>query len=210
MRPTFVVVYKSGGDYTIDDVFKLKKNLDKHTTILYDFICLTDVTIISDEIITIPLISDYPGKWNMQEVFRMAGQVVVTGLDTVFVSNVDILFDIAKKTKENQFWMIKSFNKYREYANGIMIWNGDWQHLLFNYDTHLAIQEYTLEQEFTIWKLRQEKVKIKVLNNKIAGIYSYKKNIQGHEKLPIDAKIIIFHGNPRPSKIQDKWIKKMY
>jgi hypothetical protein len=90
-----------------------------------------------------------------------------------------------------------------------MAWNGDWKHLLDNYKFNEEIYDlYNLEQKYTISKLKKENVNIKSINKEFNGIYSYKHHCR--HNLPNDAKVVLFHGKPRPHKIKDGWVIDYY
>jgi hypothetical protein len=203
-----VVVLKSGGDFTAEDVLVLFRQI-KRSFFLPDIklYCLTDVPFQIPGVERIPLKYNYPGKWSMHEVFRITGQVVCVGLDTIFVRNCDVLFEETKKLQPDEFAMINSFHPARQYANGIMSWNGDWTRLLKYKVTPNIVRRYKMEQKVTIQNLKEEKAKIKSINNWLP-IYSYKHHIQG-KGIPQDCKLILFHGKPRPKDVNETEIKKL-
>jgi hypothetical protein len=41
------------------------------------------------------------------------------------------------------------------------------------------------------------------------GIYSYKMHVR-NKGLPADAKIVLFHGTPKPDQLSDSWVKEHY
>jgi len=204
---TFACVLKTGGDYNADHVRILQNQVMRAMPSTERFVCLTDLPSIKD-VETIPLKLNLKGKYSMMEVFRITGEVVVTGLDTILMGNLDKIWDVAHETKENTFWMMKSFNKRRQYGNNPMVWNGDWSRLFYNYDPQVSLT-YDLEQEYTIWKLRQEKADIQVLNDHFK-IESYKYTYMGGRKAATGDRFLIFHGSPRPHQVTQPWIKALY
>ena len=46
------------------------------------------------------------------------------------------------------------------------------------------------------------------LQDIVPGIYSYKRNC--HHRLPADARVVCFHGNPRPHELDKKWVKRSW
>jgi len=206
----FVCIFKTGGDYDINHVKALYHNVTKHL-VIDEFVCYTNSEDLPYElpINFKPLIHNLPGKWSMIEAFREKGKVIVTGLDTVFLRNSDVFEEIAEQCKSNEFYVIRSFNSRRTYGNGIMVWNGDWMRLLTDYANHEAIiKGYQLEQEWTFWKLKKEKAVIKVLNDVVDGIYSYKKKYT--KAKPKDSRVLVFHGKPRPHECKNPLIIKEY
>jgi len=221
MKPTFACVYRTGGDYNTRDVLRLKHNVEKRTTMDFNFVCLTDDTTllltnehgvvvdsVTEEHWAQPLFGNYKGWWSLIELFRLTGPVVITGLDTVFVGSVDPFLQLAKSLTEEEFYMIHAFKKNEVWASGFMIWNGDWSWLLddFKYKEHSA--KYQWEQRYTKFSLLKRGVEIKGVQDQIDGIYSYKHHCRGKGGPPKDARAILFHGRPRPGNVRESWIKK--
>lgn len=203
---TFVCVLKSGGDYTPQHVKILRNMVERHLPSVERFVCLTDMRIKGVE--TLPLQLGLKGKYSMMEAFRITGHVVVTGIDTIFTRNADVLFDITEDPKENDFWMIKAFNPTRTYANGIMAWNGDWTRLMTKYDPQISLG-YKLEQNYTIHKLQMENADIRIINEEVDGVYSYKHHCC-NGGIPDDTRVILFHGYPRPHQATGAQIQALY
>jgi len=205
-RPTFACIYKSGGDYRSEHVQALQANVRRFTTMPINFVCYTDKFVPGVDCILLE--KGYPGWWSVPEVFRQAGSVVVAGLDSIFVDSLDPFFELAMNSKPSDFWMIKAFAKNRKYASGMMSWNGDWSWLWKNFDYNRAKKRFRGEQEYTINRLTNKGINIKTLNDRIPGIYSYRWHCQ--EQLPVDARAVLFHGQPRPQNAKADWIKDFY
>ena len=222
-KPIFGCVYKMGGDYTYVDVLRLKHNIERHTTMDFEFICLTDnpillatsendygVEIYSDLNIhwALPLINNWKGWWSVIELFRLTGPVMVTGLDTVFVGPVDPFFELAMNTSEEDFYMIHAFKRKEVWASGFMVWNGDWSWLYKDFNFKRDSRHYKWEQRYTKQRLLNKGVPIKGVQDEIDGIYSFKHHCRKEGHPPTDARAILFHGHPRPSHCRDTWIRK--
>jgi len=203
---TFACVLKTGGDYNADHVRILQNQVRRAMPSTERFVCLTDLPEI-EGVETMPLLMDLPGKYSMVEVFWITGQVVVTGLDTVLKGDLDDIWDVAKNTGPNTFWVMKSFNAKRQYGNNPMVWNGNWTKLIENYPPRICLK-HPLEQECTFWKLRKEGAEIKVLDD-LFTIKSYKHNYIKSER-PKGDQFIIFHGDPRPHQVTVPWVKELY
>jgi len=201
MIPTFACVLKMGGDYLPGHVQALAKQVKQYTSIPYRFVCYSDIEI--EGIKTIPLINNYPGWWSVPEVFRNIGPTVITGIDTVIKGNLDPLFKIALESSPQDFWMIKGFNPRNKYASGIMAHNSDFSDIYKNFTYPDSIKGLQGEQDYTIKYLLDNGIVPKILNNKLSGIYSYKK--QCRINIPRDARVILFHGKPRPFEIPKIW-----
>lgn len=206
---TFACVLKTGGDYTALHVQILQRMVCEHIPTVKRFVCLTDVKEI-EGVETLPLTENLPGKYSMLEVFRLKGPVLVTGLDTILLRNLDHLFDVVEDSDANTFWAMHSFGRRRQYANGIMGWSGDWAKLITKYPAPNP-QRYRLEMEYTFWKLMVERANVRMFNSHVE-ILSYKKHVRdsGLEAAPESAGILMFHGQPRPQDVAVPWIQELY
>lgn len=220
----FACVLRSGGDYTGRSIEALYNMLNRNSNKFYEFVCLTDVLFPKEGIesisslaeqedvifTTIPLENKWKGWWSVIELFRLVGPVVVTGLDTIIYDNIDKLADIALKCSENDFYMMKAWSPKRKWASGVMAWNGDWSWLTehFRFRKHSA--EYKGEQDYTSAMLQVIGANIIAIQTKFKGIYSYKHHCREKGKAPRSAKLILFHGKPRPHEVEDEWVKEIY
>lgn len=193
---TICCVLRSGGDYKPIYVEKL------HTQILnvikspFRFLCFTDYTRI---IGGIPLEFRYPGWWSKLEIFKLTGPVIYFDLDTIIISDFESLISNVMREKD-KFYMLKEFNPRRTFASGIMAWNGNFSHILNEYENNKTIKDW--DQFYIIEKVgKKEIIPIDSIQK---GIYSYK--IHCREKLLSNASIICFHGKPRPHEVKTGWV----
>jgi hypothetical protein len=121
----------------------------------------------------------------------------------MIVDNIDNLFEVALNSEPDDFWMIKAFAPRNDYASGIMAYNGDWSCIHKEFDYEKAKSIAGGEQEHTKQVLKRKGVTPKVLQNVIPGIVSYKKHCR--RGVPKDARVILFHGKPRPWEVRDLW-----
>lgn len=200
----FVCLYKSGGPYTEKEVFNLYNQVQHFLPVVEQFIVYTDEPekFKGTNIIAKQLESNLPGKWSMHELFKEKGHVMVTGLDTLFVKDVSWLFDI--DIPQNTFYGIKAFRDSASWANGVMMWNGDWERLFYGYSNPPA---YRLEQKWTYDKLIKEKADIRYLNSEGLNVKSYKHHCTN--RIPDGTEIVVFHGHPRPQECTN-YIKNLY
>jgi len=191
MNPKFICVCRSGGDFTSADAIRLKRNVADYTTVPYDFICLSDSK----------LIHKWEGWWSKIEAFRFTGAVVYADLDTVFVDSIDCLFEMAMGLRSDIFAMNKAFNESEIFSSGLMLWNGDWTHVYEQFSFEFDAPKFMWDQRYIKSKLSD----IITIQSKVSGIYSYKHHVR-ENGLPEDARIILFHGKPRPSEVHEEWI----
>ena len=193
---TIAMVYKSGGEYTADDVKRLRDSIVDKATLPYSLVCLTDVPEELDfNILTVKLrrdftvTKDYKGWWAKLEVFNFIGKVIYLDLDTILTCNMDWMFQMVQKPG---FYMLSDFYRGTP-ASGIMAWHGNFQ---FVNDKPLY-NPRSWDQHYINRRLQH--YKIKLIQPEFSGVYSYK--VHCKESIPLDAKVICFHGKPRPKEV---------
>ncbi len=194
---TIAMVYKSGGNYTAEDVKRLRDNIVDNFTLPYMLICFTDVPEELDfNILTVKLkrefvvTKDYKGWWAKLEVFNLMGKVIYLDLDTILTCNADWMLQMV--TEPGTFYMLSDFYRGTP-ASGIMAWHGNFQFLNENplYNPRSWDQHYI--------NRRLQHYKIKLIQSEFSGVYSYK--VHCLKGIPLDAKVICFHGKPRPKEV---------
>lgn len=208
---TVACVLKSGGDYGPDYVSRLKNSVARNLTLPHKFVCLSDMDVDCERI---KLKDLYPGWWSKLELFRPGlfdSKVLYLDLDTVILRNIDGL--VKHNHRFSMLHGMRESTKHRR-ASGIMAWNGDYS---FIYDefkelSQKEIDKISWDQRFIIKVLRDYGVEPEVIQNIFRGVLSYKNNIRGRKVMPRKAKIICFHGKPRPHEALEKepWMKKAW
>lgn len=205
---TFAVVLRSGGDYVKEDPIILSRQVMRHLHIPHRFICLTDLQIDDFYVEEFPLENNWPGWWSVIELFRITGPVIVTGLDTLIIDSIDRLGEMALTCPETDFYMTRpqpdGIIRGEKFCSGMMIWNGDWSWLYKGFIPHRHIDRFRREQRYTTWQLLKNNVNVRTLQKEFDGFYSYKNDCR--KEVPADAKVIGFHGHPRPREAEDKWV----
>jgi len=207
-----VCVLKSGGDYDIRYVEHLRNALSRNITVPYDLTCFTDMDISLDGVRIVQLDRNLAGWWSKVEIFREgifdSNNIVYLDLDTVILGNIDDLLRL-----NSDFFALTPWNKKSRsnglFASGIMIWdNGTCNFIFDEFDPDLVSRFKMGDQEYFHSKLKLKGIQYKSLQNYFAGIYSYKRNCR-HE-LPKNARVICFHGRPRPHAIVEEldWVKQ--
>jgi|AntAceMinimDraft_1070359.scaffolds.fasta_scaffold04205_7 hypothetical protein len=126
-----ITVLKSGPEWIDDYVYKFKKNLEKHISVPFEFICLSDIQLTVN---TLPLIDVGNGYWNKLQLFRPEFKLIANclyfDLDTIFLNNID---DIILEIQKHHFLMLQDPWKPTQSGSGMMWWNGDYSHLWNEY-----------------------------------------------------------------------------
>lgn len=159
-------------------------------------VCLTNEESIAGEE-TIPLQYNWPGWWSKMELFRpdIEGDLLFMDLDTIIVGPLD---EIAATTK---LTVLRDFYRPHALASGIMFIPekdraGIWTAWMRDPESVIAYQRHG-DQGFLerFWHDEADRWQ-DVLPGKLV---SYKADVRKHDEVvPKDARIIAFHGKPRP------------
>lgn len=205
---TVICVLRSGGIYDASWVEKLKRGCERHMP-KHIFNCLSDVPVPCNRI---PMQHDWPSWWSKIELFRpgvIDGPTLYLDLDTVIVGKVEILRNGV------DFAMLQSFWKADMVGSGVMYFSGE------NVPTHIyekfakqpkayiahhernAEGTYVGDQAYIFDCMKHDVPRI---NDYLPGIKSYKMHCT--RRLPADASIVCFHGQPRPTDVHTEWMKE--
>lgn len=195
--PTMICVLRTGGEYTPSLVVRLRDSLAKHAP-GRKFVCLTDTPIAGVECKFLDY--DWPGWWAKMELFRpdIKGDLLFFDLDTIVVGDVTPLLGL------NRLAMLRDFYRKDHLGSGLMylpeayraeIWN-DWCLSPARFMAECGslgdqnfLERYWLGKAARIQDLVGEQV------------LSYKVHVRGQKHLPRDARVVCFHGKPRPWEI---------
>lgn len=205
-----IVCVKHGTQYPAEYVNILAdmvlRNLDKDTAI--KFICFTDdPTGLDIDIDVRPLPGNLEGWWNKlylfkNDLFPDGDQILYLDLKNVIVSALDDVL-----AYEGRFCLLRDFYRADGMASGIMSWKSNtlgyiWNNYVTAGYPHLSggdqewIEKCCPPHDF--WQ------------DLFSGQFvSYK----GHNcitGIPRGAKIVFFHGEPRPDQIKDGWVPQVW
>lgn len=226
-------VLKSGG-FNLEYVFKLLRAVERTVTQKHSFIVLSDLYmppkgdpirngLENTDIDWRPLINDLPGWWSKMELFRIPGPVLYFDLDTVLTGNIDGLCN-AVYSLYNNMLMLRGF-KHRDVASGVMAWNSDMSWVVEQFlkivkqATFVEIKDalrmrvgsamFRGDQEWLSHLFRSCNTPIVFAQDVFKGIYSYKNHVR-QNSVPKNAKVICFHGSPRPHELipPPDWMKE--
>ncbi len=202
--PTVVCVLHSGGDFLPEHVWALYDDVRQqwpHDREL-SFVCLTDVTLYATvpaergRVQEIALKCNYSGWWSKMEMFRpdldRLGDMLFFDLDTVVI---DSLRDIATC---GQLTTLSDFYTPKNLASGLMyIPEGDraevWAAWMQDTGKHMRMRG---DQNFlrTLWKDRALRWQT-VLPGQVVSFKGHVRKLGG---VPEDARVVCYHGRPRP------------
>lgn len=195
-------------DYRPEHVQWLKRQCDQYAPGVR-FVCLTNEPSI-EGVETIPLEHDWPGWWSKIELFKHdLGRVMYTDLDTVIVGPLAEMLEYP-----HDFTALQALNnRPAKYLNsGLMAWHGKRPDL---FDAFAKDPDYWIKTCVTgdnwgdqgfighhlpRWQAWQE------LFPGAVGSY---KNTWNRQKPPADAKVVCFHGEPKPFNVNHDWVPKV-
>lgn len=208
---TIACVLRSGGDYSPDYVTNLYHGVSMNCSFPFRFVCLTDMKPACE---TLPINPGLRGWWAKMEVFKLEPPVLYFDLDTVITGNLDSFYSL-----DSDFYMLHAFAGNKG-ASGVMFMNTDMSWLYDEFMEELSEGEYIYKHDALrlrlpsgmyrgdqdyIFKKTYDVMTVHYLQSYISGIYSFK-----HHCDPIlrsDARVVCFHGKPRPHQTSVKWME---
>lgn len=186
---TIVCVMKTGGEYNRTHVENLKGMVGDHP-----FVCLSDDPSVPGYR---PLHDNLPGWWSKIEAFKIPGPVLFLDLDTIVLGGID---EILEQAKQHEFLILRDVYRGKQdpkaMQSSVMGWAGD---VSYMYDEFIGMAAHWMmsvrgDQRYIEMVAKQAKYWQDILPD---GLVSFKVSVQG-KSIPEDAKIIFFHGYPRP------------
>ena len=193
----FVVacVLRSGGDYAVDYVEHLQAGLAEHTPSAR-LVCLSDCAVPCERI---PLIHDWPHWWPKIELFRpglFSGPVLYLDLDTLIVGDLSPLME-----HPHRFTALTDFlTPARGIGSGVMAWNGDYSHIYHRFSEDPEGWQARCRNGRNAWG-DQGFIGQQVKADRWQDIYPnaiQSAKVRGPRGR---ARIICFHGKPRPRDV---------
>lgn len=203
-RPISVLcVLRSGGCYTPEYVERLFAGVDKHINHPYSFTCFTDTKLNIPGVLCIPLLYNWVGWWSKIEIFRQIGSCLFFDLDTMIIGDIGPIARVVTEADSLSMWMLRSFRSgVSGFMSGVMAWNGDCSNLykMFRYEVHS--RNYRGDQDYLSVKAPGVCGSVGAVQDLVlpGGIVSYKHHVRGCG-VPKEARIVCFHGRPRPHEI---------
>lgn len=226
-----IACLKWGDKYTADYVNKLYASVKRNLTIPFTFVCFTEDAKglnpnikISELTAKLPVnIPRFQGWWYKLELFKanngLTGRIFYIDLDTAITGNID---QIANTPDDIGFVVLRDF--YRGYRNattitnemgsGLMAWTaGEHTHL---WDKFIGQAETIMNttgggDQMWIQKMQparaywQDLFPKQIVSFKVHCCSGRNRNDWYTPKqLPKDARIVCFHGPPRPHEIAKK------
>lgn len=221
---TVACVFKSAGDYDAGYVERLATAVHRTLSLPHRFVCLSDVPhkigmdLKSHVDQMILLRHDWPSWWAKMEMFNLPGPVLYLDLDTVLIDSINELADWVTRSKDCLL-MLRDFYTNKR-STGILGWNGDLRWITDSFIEQVASGATWRQQSHAVHLITKRgrfrgdqdwlrsflpdhpELSVALAQDVMPGIYSYKVHVREHNAVPNDARIICFHGRPRPHQIQ--------
>lgn len=191
---TPICVLRSGGEFTPAHVQWLARQVPGLT-------CLSDVEVPG--VATLPLYYDWPGWWAKMELFRpdMRGDLLYLDLDTVVLGDLSVL-DVGATT------VLRDFTRPHLMGSGLMylvemdrplVW------AKFVQDPGKHIAECVTQERWGDQGFLQGVLVAQRWQDALPGrVVSYKEHCIS--RVPSGARVVCFHGKPRPWEVKKAWI----
>ncbi len=188
----------------------LKSMVHRHCNTPHRFVCLSDVKI--DGVDTIRLKDGLAGWWSKMELFREFRECFYLDLDTVVVGDISDMVN-----HPHGFTALRNLSDGRpmtsRIGSGVMAWNGDFSFVYREFISarNLIMHTYTTSDRWGDQGFLQTVLKggIDRWQDLFPGaIVSQKKDMKDNV-LPAGARIVCFHGKPKPWDIKADWIPEL-
>lgn len=194
-----------GAEYTNILADSVARNISDKTT--YKFICFTDTPAGLDPEIDIrPLPAEnLDGWWNKLALFRdgifpAGDRVLYIDLDTVITSGLD---EIIKY--DGDFAVLRDFIRQEGVQSSVMAWEAGTLNYIWDGWLRFGMPKNDYGDQDWIERIS----KVKFLQDIFPDSFvSYK--LQAMHSIPKKARMVVFHGNPRPHEATSEWVHKVW
>jgi hypothetical protein len=213
---TIATVFKTGGDFDVSYVNHIANSIKEHTTVPYKFVVLTDhfegyCTNVHQ---IIPFDHNFPKWWGKMELFKPekfdTEKIFYIDLDTCIVDNIDDILQYGGK-----FFGLRDFYSQCSLGSGVLYWKNHDARVFQLYEAFMENPAANMnnnqggDQQFIRATIGSYIEYVQDLYPK--AVVSYKKDCLDNKKqfsLPDGAKIVCFHGPPRPKAVRDPEMRK--
>lgn len=185
-----------GGKYADWHVKVLKGMVERNLTVPFSFKCISDRDIPGVDCVR-PL-QAWPGWWSKINLFGMAdGPSIFMDLDVIIAGNIDYLVEYTKhEIAAPANWAQSGHGGIQ---SSVLCWDGSYREPFEKFDFEIDSKRLWGDQEY-LWELRGDDWA------RVPHIRSYKYHCRNG--LDPEARIVAFHGEPKPWDVNDEWVKK--
>jgi hypothetical protein len=209
---TVVCILNSDGEHSIEDVKRLKNAVASNTSVTHEFLCLTNVAIDQNTCQTTRFTNGYDRKWNKLELFRRGlvrtKYAIYLDLNTVVTGNIDDILQPVRNFTILRPWFKKPALSGL-YSCGMIAWLADGSYS-FIHDGFKQQGGYGNQgiRRYIPKIMERRGKKPSFFQEEFKGLYSYK--VSCRRGLPDNARLVFFHGHPRPQDVKEPWITESY
>ena len=203
-----------GNKYNDFYVQRLQREVNKYLTLPHDFKCITSRTIEGVECIEPP--TDWPGWWGKLGLFKPGfceNYNLWLDLDVVLVANIDQM--VMRYSPEHlscaKNWAASGHGGCQ---SSVMMWRGGKgchvESIYRAFDPE-RMNWPPINQPGVLWgdqefiTERRDGGHLNVTHFEPADVVSYKYHCR--DGLPDGAKIVVFHGDPKPATVDESWLQ---
>lgn len=223
-----ILCVRFGNKYGREYVERLRNMIRRNITIPYELVCLTDDQHPIQDVRTIyQTNANYQrGWWHKVHMFdpnlSISGQILYFDLDVVICANIDKL----GIPRQDKFMGILDFNRkfyssWKYLNSSVMSWTHGTQNHIFQQFKQKPGEAQRLQgDQDWIWKLSQNKItfwpkewiqsyKWEIRSREELQLSNGKrqfKTIQNHLEIHPECCVAVFHGDPNPCVVQDKFV----
>ncbi|MCK0153862.1 hypothetical protein MWU49_09115 [Alcanivorax sp. S6407] len=194
-KVTRVCVLKSGGEFTPRHVQWLARQVP-------GLVCLSDVPVPGVPVV--PLQHGWSGWWSKMNLFSSAipGDLLYLDLDTVVIGDLATLEGVGETTLLDDFYkpgLLASGLMYIREEDKAQVWDA-WLEDPEGHQARCQTRERWGDQGFL-----QDVLPAQTWQQALPGkVVSYKVHCQ--KQIPHGARVVCFHGNPRPWAAKQSWV----
>lgn len=181
-----------GPAYSDDYVLILRDMVQRYLNIPHRFVCLSDREIPSVECMPV----EHRGWWTKIELFRpgrFEGRVLYLDLDVAVVGPLD---DLVARPGIIRDWHLPTFN------SSVMCWDaGTLDHVYSLWVPDVALRLHGDQDWIT-------EMAADWSTFPAAWCVSYRSHAR--DRVPTDARVVCFHGRPKPHEIVSGWVPKVW
>lgn len=205
--------------YRVEDVLFLQRMVKQNLAEPFVFTCLSDMYIpYEHDVRWVPLAKNWPGWWSKIELFQPGvfyegDRILYFDLDTAIVGSLETI-----AAREEAFLAIGDF--YRrppkedriKLASGMMMWTAggfDYVYEAFTVQAERLMKKYTAGGD-QLWIADQVGNVAQFWEFATPGqVVSYKIHCKPNRQIPNDARVVCYHGRPKPADVKDKWMVEL-
>lgn len=201
----------TGDAFSPDEVRILKRQVDRHLSIPHKFVCITEHKI--DGITTLDPPTDYPGWWGKIGLFKVdvpEARNLWLDLDVIITGSLDGLCLPQHSKAELRIAKNWAQSGHGGCQSSVMYWEWDAAQDIYNWFDPLNANWPPINKPGVLWGDQEHITDLRdrglldVEYFDTPDVISYKYHCK--KGLPPDAKVVVFHGKPKPADVNDQWI----